>query len=147
MSIFIVVNTLIGNSISSVGNSSCFLQCDYDMLTNSTFANQTVIDGQLVDTWVWGDYSIIGQANNTLSFLHDTQMPFFRTDYASLVGHFENLTETYGGFKAGLPNNNNWYNVPNPGSCPQGDSCDQLKTMGLWKYIAMLRYKRGLPFH
>ena len=117
--------------------------CGSDIL-NATFANHTVVDKLPVDTWVWNDTAIFGSAQNALYFLSDTSAPYFRTDYANLVGKFENITQKYGGFKAGLPSDNGWFNVPDAQYCPQGgdDDCSQLKKVGKFKYLAMLRERK-----
>lgn len=91
---------------------------------------------------MWNDTAIFGSAQNALYFLSDTNSPYYRTDYATLGNMPEVTLQTYGGFKGGLPADNNWFNVPGADACPQGDSCDQLKKLGKARYLHALRERK-----
>jgi hypothetical protein len=95
--------------------------CQYDLLHNATYANSTTIDGVPVDLFAWDDYLVIeDMAQNALYMVHNAPVPVQRwqrlTPFGKYVG---NITQSYGGFTAGLPTSDAWTKVIGADYCQQ----------------------------
>lgn len=95
--------------------------CQYDLLHNATYANSTTIGGVPVDLFAWDDYLVIeDMAQNALYMVHNAPVPVQRwqrlTPFGKYVG---NITQSYGGFTAGLPSSDAWTKVIGADYCQQ----------------------------
>jgi hypothetical protein len=95
--------------------------CQYDLLHNATYANSTTIGGVPVDLFTWDDYLVIeDMAQNALYMVHNAPVPVQRwqrlTPFGKYVG---NITQSYGGFSAGLPASDAWTKVIGADYCQQ----------------------------